>query len=64
VSRLLLDRSLCEGSGFCLDLAPDLFELQDDGTAAAAVENLSPERTEAAREAEGLCPVRAITVTD
>lgn len=58
--RIEVDRDLCIGSGDCVDTAPDVFVLDDEGKAvvldsdAAEVEDV----VEAARN----CPVTAIFV--
>jgi ferredoxin len=58
--RIEVDRDLCVGSGDCVDSAPDVFALDDEGKAvvldtdAATVDDV----VEAARN----CPVTAIFV--
>lgn len=57
--RISIDRSLCSGYGVCESIAPDVFELGDDGL--AIVRNGMSE-DEAVREACESCPMGAITV--
>jgi len=54
-----VDPNLCVGSGMCVSSHPDRFAFQPDGhaTYTAAVLDES-----AAREAEELCPVSAISL--
>ena len=54
-----IDPNLCVGSGMCVSTHPDQFAFQADGhaTCTAAV----PDEA-AAREAEDLCPVSAISL--
>lgn len=58
--RVSVDSSQCVLSGTCVDVAPELFELGDDGVAhpTAAARTDSDDLQEAVR----YCPVRAITV--
>jgi ferredoxin len=56
-----IDRDRCMGSGNCVFLAPETFDLSEDGHAVV----LDPEATDEARlrvAAEG-CPVGAISLT-
>ena len=57
--RISIDRSLCSGFGVCESLAPDVFELGDDGIAALRA-GLSED--DAVREACDSCPVGAISI--
>ena len=55
-----VDRALCIGSGDCVDTAPAVFELDDDGKAVV----LDPDAAEVddVVEAARNCPVTAIFV--
>lgn len=58
---LEIDRSLCSGFSSCVDSAPELFRLGDDGIAVAVVdESDAPAALDAARA----CPMGAILVLD
>lgn len=54
-----VDSNLCVGSGMCVSTHPDRFELQPDGHAKYTALVLDES---AAREAEELCPVSAISL--
>jgi ferredoxin len=57
--RIVIDRSLCSGFGACVELAPDVFELDANGTASVRVgESSNP----AVLDAADACPMAAITV--
>lgn len=58
--RIEVDRDLCIGSGDCVETAPAVFELDDDGKAIVLDADAAPtdEIVEAARN----CPVSAILV--
>ncbi|HET8558513.1 MAG TPA: ferredoxin [Gaiellaceae bacterium] len=57
--RISVDRSLCDGYGVCEAIAPDVFELGDDGL---AVVRTALTDDEAVSEACASCPMGAITV--
>ena len=58
----MVDRDRCEGTGFCVRLAPDHFALDEHGTAVyQAPEEVDGDLLE---EAEALCPTNAVRVRD
>ena len=57
--RVSIDRSLCNGYGVCEALAPDVFELDDDGLAKLRA---GVSEDEAVREACDNCPMGAISI--
>lgn len=57
--RISIDRSLCNGYGVCESIAPDTFELGDDGL---AVVRTGVSEDEAVREACESCPAGAISI--
>jgi ferredoxin len=59
---LRIDRDLCVGFGDCIDVAPDVFELDEDGV--AVVKEGASEKVERDRlmEACRSCPVDALTL--
>ena len=50
----------CAGTGQCVAVAPDLFELDADGLSTVIAQPDTAERLAAARKAAGLCPMAAI----
>jgi ferredoxin len=56
-----VDRSLCIGSGDCVDTAPDVFQLDDEDKAVVIDPDGAP--VDDIVEAAQNCPVSAITVT-
>ena len=54
-----IDPNLCVGSGMCVSAHPDKFAFQPDGHSKYTSEVLDEA---AAREAEELCPVSAISL--
>ena len=57
--RVTIDSELCNGYGVCEALAPDVFELDNDGL---AVLRSGVSEDEAVREACDNCPMGAITL--
>jgi ferredoxin len=57
--RISIDRSLCNGYGVCEALAPDVFELDDEGLAVA---RRALNEDEVVREACESCPTGAISI--
>ncbi len=57
-----VDEGTCTGCTLCCDIAPDLFEMGDDGLAHAKVEEVPAASEATAKEAADGCPVAAIAV--
>ncbi len=56
-----VDTLLCQGTGYCVTVCPDVFVLDAaDGLARARAPTVAPELLDAAEEAEQLCPTGAI----
>lgn len=58
---IVIDRSLCSGFGACADLAPEIFEVDDEGLVSLRVGTSSDP---AVLEAASSCPMAAISVAD
>ena len=56
-----VDHGLCIGCGLCADLAPDVFELNDDAL-SVVVGEVTAENEAAVRNAAASCPVEAISL--
>jgi ferredoxin len=61
--RVELDADACAGHGVCVGLAPDVFELVDDGYSVTKVSEVPPELEDAVRAAVRQCPTHAITIS-
>ena len=59
--RVEIDRDLCSGFAACVDDAPEIFKLDDSGTATLLVSETDDER---ALQAAADCPMAAIAVFD
>jgi ferredoxin len=62
--RVRIDRSLCSGHGRCFDLAPEVFDYDEEGFSVLKLETITPGLEPAARRGAGGCPERAIAVED
>lgn len=62
--KVRVDRDICAGFGVCLGLAPEVFELHDDGYAIVLVDEVPAEFEEAVRKAVIQCPSNAISLSD
>lgn len=62
--RMSIDKTLCIGSGMCTGIAPETFELDDQGTARLIAHEIDGTDPGAVLDAEACCPVQAITVSD
>ena len=63
--RVEVDQEKCQGHNRCYSLAPELFDVDDPGTASARGDGLVPdELVDKARRAVANCPEYAITLTE
>ena len=60
--RIEVDRDRCVGSGSCEALAPDVFEVDDDGVLVVLRESLADEEVADVRDAVTACPTRALSL--
>jgi ferredoxin len=59
--HVVVDPLICQGTGYCVRLAPDIFAIGDDAKANVLEPHPAAEREELMEEAATLCPTRAIT---
>jgi ferredoxin len=62
--RVVLDRERCVGSGTCEALAPEVFEVGDDGIVTVLRPEPAAAEEDAVRDAVTQCPTGALSVTD
>lgn len=55
-----IDQSRCEAYGFCVDTAPELLELDDDGILHTLTDSVANELLAKAEAAVRVCPVAAL----
>lgn len=62
--KVHVNSEICAGFGICTGIAPEVFELHDDGYAVVLVSEVAPGDEDTMRRAESQCPARAIFLTD
>jgi ferredoxin len=60
--KAIIDKETCIGCGLCVDICPEVFELNADGKAEAKVDPIPADSESAATDAAEQCPVNAITI--
>jgi ferredoxin len=64
MSRLRVDRDLCEGYANCVFQAPDIFDLGDDNIVVIQSADIGEDNHERVAEAVASCPVAALSLDD
>jgi ferredoxin len=62
--KIRIDKPRCVGHARCAAIAPDVYELDDDGYIAAAQIEVPPEQEAIARRGARACPERIITIVE
>lgn len=63
--RIVVDSTKCVNLGVCESVAPDLFEVNDDGELVLLTAGeVGPDQLEAAREAVTGCPTEALSLVE
>ena len=60
--RIVADRERCEGHGLCADVAPEVYELDDDAIVVLVHETVPPALDRKAEAGARVCPVAALRV--
>lgn len=60
--KAAVDKDTCIGCGLCPTIAPEVFDMDDDGKAHTIVDEVPDNSKDGAKEAETSCPVAAISV--
>jgi len=60
--KVEVDFSKCTGLGICESLAPDFFEVNDDGDLVLLKEDITDEELQAVEEAVSGCPTEALRI--
>ncbi len=56
-----IEKLICQGTGYCVRLEPEIFTMGNDGLGQVLVERPDESYLESLEEAATLCPTRAIT---
>ena len=62
--KAAVDRDKCIGSGMCTTIAPQLFDMDDDGLLIVIKETPAPHEQRSLLDAVACCPVNALSATD
>ena len=62
--KILVDYDLCEANARCMDVAPDIFKVDDEDNLHILNESPGEDRRSALEEAVRLCPRQAIALQD
>lgn len=62
--KICVDNDKCTAHGVCEEIAPEIFEVQDDGSLLILEENPSEEFRGRLQEAVNACPADAIRIED
>jgi len=62
--RIVLDRDVCQGHAVCVEEAPEVFYLADDGKVAVRTDRPAPEQAHAVRQAAKYCPQKTISLEE
>ena len=62
--KVHVNSQICAGFGICLGIAPEVFELHDDGYAIVLVSEVKPEDEDAMHQAVSHCPAQAISLSE
>lgn len=59
-----VDAEVCIGCGLCVEICPEVFEMNDNNIAVVKVDSVPAETESSSREAAENCPVEAIKVEE
>jgi len=62
--RVRVDEELCIGCEACVEICPEVFEMQGDAAVAKIEDDIPDDLEDTCREAAESCPVEAILVED
>lgn len=62
--RIIIDRDLCQGHGVCTADAPEVFELDEDGTLVLLAEHAPADLRAEVERAAAYCPTGAISLRE
>ena len=62
--RIVVDWDRCTGMGMCESLAPDVFEVDDDGSLILHTAQVPDGQEDEVREAVASCPTEALSLQE
>ncbi len=64
MAKVRVNKDKCIGCAACTIIAPEVFELGEDGKSKVKVEDVSGELLEKAKQAKETCPTGAIEIEE
>ncbi|TQN41618.1 ferredoxin [Blastococcus colisei] len=64
MTRIAVDRERCVGSGTCEVLAPDVFEVDDEGALVVHRPEPAGDEVDEVEDAVQACPTRALSLVE
>ena len=61
--QVIADLDKCEGHGLCADVAPEVFDLDDDAVVVVLHDQVPPSLERKAEAGARVCPVAALRVS-
>jgi len=62
--KVKVDHELCSGDGICVEICPDVFEMNDDDQAVVIADPVPDDAEDAVREAAESCPEGCIYIEE
>lgn len=62
--KVVVDYDLCEANARCMEVAPEVFQVDDDDNLNVLMEHPPDALREKVKEAERVCPRQAITIVE
>jgi ferredoxin len=60
--KVVVDFDVCQSNAVCMGVAPEVFEVRDDGFLYILNENPGDDLRDKVEEAARMCPTQAITI--
>lgn len=64
MKKIVVDRDLCEANARCVNIAPEVFRLDDDDELHVLVQHVDDDQLERVEEAVARCPRTALSLVD
>ena len=62
--KIVVDYDLCEANARCMEVAPDIFKVDEEDNLHILIESPSEDRRKDVEEAVRLCPRQALTIQE
>jgi ferredoxin len=62
--KVVVDYDLCEANARCMEVCPEVFQVDDDDNLNVLIESPPESLREKLKEAERVCPRQAITIVE